>query len=302
MAKKTNTAATFDTKNAIQSLAAVARKALSNEAVFSGTESDLGEPQHFLPTGIEELDEVLEAHKRGYPMGRIIEVFGESQTGKTTLAYNAIAKVQERGGMGVLFTAEGEFSRTLALSYGINTDNLLVVDSNIVEEVFETMHKLIEANKEIPMVIVVDSVAGLSTNAEVANATFDQDRQAQMRAQLISKALRIIGALIPRSPHLLYLINQVNEGEVSPQGFKSKAKPVGGKRIGFYASLRLRVEHLGKVYRTKDKKKYVAGLKVRVTAEKNRLNTPFGSCDLIIDFEKGLRSASSKTEAEEVDE
>ena len=297
--RKKSNSVPFDAENPVFSLRDLARSVLSDDAVFSGTDSELGEPLGFLPTPDDELNKILDREGRGIPMGRIIEAFGPPQTGKSSLAYAAIAAVQKIDGIGVIITAEGEFSKTNALAYGVDTDRVLVVDTNIVEECFTVINKILDQNPDKPVVIVVDSVAGLSTRAEYESDTFDYDRQAQIRAQLISKGLRKIGAKIPRTMHTLYLVNQVNEGETTMQGFKSKAKPVGGVRIGFYASIRLRLEPTGKFYRTKSGKKYVAGLEVKITTEKNRIHTPMLSVDMIIDFEKGLRSKASKKDDEE---
>ncbi len=300
MAKKTTKEMPkVDPSDMMTSLRSVARKVLTDDAVYSGTDSDLGEPCGFIPCNVPELNDILDAGGRGFPMGRIIEVFGDSQTGKSGLAYDLIAKLQGQGGLGVLIVAEGEFSRPLAKSYGVDTDRILVVDTNVVEECFETIQQLIKANPSTPMLFVVDSVAGLSTRAEFESESFDYDRQAQIRAQLISKALRKIGAVIPRTPHTLFLINQVNEGETAPQGFKLKKKPVGGVRIAFYASVRIRLEPTGKFTRTSKGVKYTAGFKVLATIEKNRLHTPMQSVELLIDFEKGVRSLKTKNADED---
>ena len=48
----------------------------------------------FLPTPDDELNKILDREGRGIPMGRIIETFGPPQTGKSSLAYAAIAAVQ----------------------------------------------------------------------------------------------------------------------------------------------------------------------------------------------------------------
>lgn len=297
--KKKNTAATFDSNDAMASLRSIATSVLKNEAVFSGEDTDVGEPQGFLKTPDPELDAILDKQGRGMPMGRIIELYGPSQTGKSSLAYALIAECQRQGGIGILILAEGEYSTMNAHAYGVDESKLIILDTNVVEDVFETINEYLDQNPDIPLVFVIDSVAGLSTKAESESKTFDRSRNAQARALLLSEAFRRIGVKIPRTRHTLVLVNQVNEGEITPQGFKSKGKPVGGVRIGFYASVRLRMEMIEKIKKQRAGRKFVSGLVIRVTTDKNRLNSPFQTLDMIIDFEKGLRSKASKSDDEE---
>ena len=272
----------------------VVEDVLGADAVHMGHNSEYGEPKGYICTGIPELNLVLHRGLKGYPYGRIIEVFGGQSSCKSGLAYDLIARVQQKGGLAVLFPAEGEFSMWLAEKYGVDLKSLVIADTNIVEEVFATINKLVDKmNHDDPLLIVIDSIAGLCTKSEFEDESFAQDRQGMMRAQLLSKGLRKVGAKIPKTKTILFMVNQVNDGEATPQGFMSKPKPPGGRRIGFYASVRLRLETLQKVYRTKDKKKYVAGFKIKITAEKNRLADQYQECELIVDFEKGLMSVEA---------
>lgn len=47
------------------------------------------------PTGSMTLDVALGG---GYPRGRVIEIYGQESTGKTTLALHAVAEIQKNGG------------------------------------------------------------------------------------------------------------------------------------------------------------------------------------------------------------
>jgi hypothetical protein len=45
---------------------------------------------------------------------------------------------------------------------------------------------------------------------------------------------------------------------------------------------------ISKYYRQKKGKKYVAGIKLRITAIKNRLAKPYQEAYVLLDYEKGL--------------
>jgi len=276
----------------IDQMAAQAKQVLkgADGSVYLGSNSELGQPKMFVSTGIPEFDAILhEEPDKGWPMGRIIEIFGDSATGKSGIGCSFGAAVQKAGGLFFVLLAEGEYSSRLAEKYDVDPEKVLLIDTNIVEDAFEFIYKLLDdVDPELPVCILLDSVAGLCTKAEYADGKFDQDRAAQMRAQLISKSLRKVGAKIPRTNVTLFLINQVNEG-ATVGVFKSKPKPPGGKRIAFYCTIRLRLENMGKIYRQKDKVERVRGFKVKVTTEKNRLADQFQECLLKVDFDHGLQ-------------
>lgn len=74
-----------------------------------GSIMKLGDKRELLDTevissGILTLDIALGAG--GYPRGRIIELFGQEGSGKSTIALEAVAEVQRQGGYAVYIDAE----------------------------------------------------------------------------------------------------------------------------------------------------------------------------------------------------
>jgi recombination protein RecA len=55
---------------------------------------------------------------KGYPKGRIIEIYGPESSGKTTLAIHAIAEAQKNGGIAAIIDAEHAFDQFYAKSIG----------------------------------------------------------------------------------------------------------------------------------------------------------------------------------------
>lgn len=280
-------------KKDLNSLADQVSAMLGSHAVHVGKDSVLGVPKMFIPSGVPDLDSLLDREGRGWPTGRIVEAFGASATCKTGFGYALVAQTQKMGGKAVIFPSEGNVDTWLLEQYGTDFDRLMVADSNIVEDVFKVINMLIKAQPDDePLVILIDSVAGLCTRKELEDAEFERSRAAQERALLLSAALRKIGAIIPRKNVILFLINQVRDGNTTPNGAKGKSKPPGGQSIGFYCSVRLRLEFdgKGKKYKTREGKKQVAGLHLKVTCEKNRLAKPMQATTLYLDFEEGLKA------------
>jgi len=254
-----------------------------------GHNSELGTPRAFIPSGVPELNEVLDREGRGWPVGRIIELYGGEATAKSGIAYALLAETQKAGGVAALYPSEGNYDEWLAIQYGIDLDSLILADNETVEGIFGSFRQgLRQIGKNGLFVAVIDSIAGMSTEAELADEELRRDRSAQIRALMISSALRKIGAMIPRTNAILFCVNQLRDA-VDVQ-FGQKSKPPGGRALKFYASIRLRLESLGKVTRTRAGKKYVTGFQVRITAEKNRLARPYQTADIYVDYEQGLRS------------
>ncbi|MFN8707882.1 MAG: DNA recombination/repair protein RecA, partial [Planctomyces sp.] len=77
-----------------------------------------------ISTGALSLDLALGG--RGFPRGRIIELYGPESSGKTTLALHAIASAQKDGGIAAFVDAEHALDPSWARRLGVNLDELLV--------------------------------------------------------------------------------------------------------------------------------------------------------------------------------
>ena len=289
MARKKKEETKAKPKSKLSGLADLLKGQLGAEAVHVGDQHDLGEPKMFIPPGVPGLVEILDRDERGWPTGRIVEIYGAYATCKTGIGYALAAEVQKAGGSFILFPSEGNVDNWLMDMYGFEKENVLVGDENTVEKVFAGIKIMVENAGEEPLLIMIDSVAGLCTEEELNDPDFNRDRGAQVRAMLISKAMRKLGAIIPRTNVILFLINQVREADSAGHA-KKKPQPPGGRAIGFYCSVRIRLEYLGKKNRQKSGKKFVSGIKLKATAEKNRLARPFQDVEFELDFEEGIKA------------
>lgn len=266
------------------------RGSLGTERVHLASDSDQGEPRMFITSGVPDLNKVLDREGRGWPSGRIVEIFGGEATCKTGVGYALIAEAQKVGGVAILYPAEGNYDEWLAQQYGIDIDRLIIGDDETVEGVFESFNRAIRKSKGGLVIGMIDSIAGLATREEIKaaeeGAPFGRDRSAQVRALLLSQALRRMGAYIPRTNAILFCVNQVRENPDISYGEKVKAP--GGRALKFYASVRLKIETIQKVKRQRQGKTRVAGFKLKITAVKNRLARPWQEAMLQLDFDKGL--------------
>ena len=83
------------------------------------------EPLPRIPTGSVALDRIIGG---GYPIGRMIEVFGPASSGKTTVCYHAIAEAQKAypDKWCGFVDSEHSFDPEYAGNIGVNVSELIV--------------------------------------------------------------------------------------------------------------------------------------------------------------------------------
>jgi recombination protein RecA len=145
----------------------------------------------------------------GFSCGRIIEIAGESGTGKTSLCLQTIAAAQKADPdfNAVWVDTENDWdSRKAREVFGIDTDRLIVVEQGYAgaEEVADIIESFI-ATKEVHLV-VVNSVAAFAAKSELDAA--NEKASIGLLARFVSKLMRKLNAAIQETGTTLILINQ----------------------------------------------------------------------------------------------
>ena len=116
-------------------------------------------------TGFAPLNAALDTG--GFPRGAIVEIFGPS-CGKTTLALQTVARLQETGGEAGWIDADRTFDPSYAAGLGVALDRLPLARPDSAEQALEIACQL-AASGALDL-LVVDSAAALTPQMEMQAA------------------------------------------------------------------------------------------------------------------------------------
>lgn len=198
----------------------------------------------------------------GFPLGKLIELYGPYSSGKSLISYRTIAEAQKRGKTCILFDAENAFDPTFAVKLGLDTSKLVLCNDSLGESMFDKLILLLQAEPEI---IVVDSVASLVPKAEFEDPM--EQQTIGLHARMMSKALRKVNAM--NKSTCLIFINQIRE---KPTAYGNPETTTGGRALPFYASIRLEIRRGEFITNSKKEK---IGQEIKFKVVKSKVSQPF---------------------------
>jgi recombination protein RecA len=211
-----------------------------------------------IPTGLAALDAALGVG--GLPRGRIAEIFGPPSCGKSTLAFQIVARLQ-RGGLGAAWIdADSAFDPARADALGVSIERLAVVQPSSAEEALEIACRL-AASGAVDL-LAIDSVAALVPRLEMAAQIGESG--SGLHARVLASGLRKLSAAAARAGMAVLCINQTRR---APQ-FDAEENSAGGPGLKLYAAVRIAMRP-------------VAGRRtVTFRILKNKVAAAFTTCEL----------------------
>jgi len=219
-------------------------------------------------TGIIALDKALGG---GVPEGRMIELFGNNSTGKTTISLSIAACAQKKypNKQVVYVDAEHALDLAWATKLGINLKQFEHCEPEFGEDAIFMLEAYLRSGEV--SVGIVDSVAALLPEVEAKGDIGDAN--IGLQARLIAQAVRRINRMLRKASRqsIIIFINQkrarIGGGPVS-FAFEP-SKNTGGKALPFYMTTRI---DLSKIKAIKDENGNETAQLVRAQVLKNKVN------------------------------
>ncbi len=272
-------------------LARVDRKHGRGAVVRLGEEAVV-EPVEVIPTGLLAID--LATGIGGIPRGRVIEIYGDESSGKSTLAMLLVARVQRDGGTALVVDTEQVIDLDWCRRLGVDTARMLLAQPSDAEEALDIVEQAV-ASGAVDLV-VLDSVAALAPIAE---------QQAEVGEEVVAAGARLLNRAIRRMAHSIHTtrtafvaINQLRmvitprpgmTYEPTATGMHAVTTTPGGMGLKFAASLRI---ELARTQAIRDGAAII-GNRIRVRVAKNKLAPPLATCTIDLYYDGGPCAASS---------
>ena len=202
----------------------------------------------------------------GWPMGRVVELYGPESSGKSLISLKTIVEAQKKGFGCAYIDCENSFDKNFAASLGVNVNDLILTRESQAEKVIDLVCNLFEQTNDIK-VVVFDSLASMIPKIIEEDAL--EDAQMAPMARVMSKGLPKL-ILKNKNNALVIFINQLRMKPGVIHG--NPEYTPGGNSLKYYSSLRVDVRRGDWIFADEDNKKRVGQfVKFRLTKNKSAI-------------------------------
>lgn len=207
----------------------------------------------------------------GLPFGKLVMLAGDSDSGKTSLAITAMKAAQTQD-VGVIYVeTEGKTSKSDLVSWGVDVNGIILVQSGIAEEAFELLFAAWDGFKKkypgAPLLVVFDSIGNVVSQRDSEISLTEQSSQPGGKGKINRLALNKMVAKRDEDNAAILVLNYCYDNMGAPG--KTNA---GGKALNFFSSLTFQSSRKGWYEQQVKGRKVRSGAIVIWKLYKNHLN------------------------------
>ena len=240
--------------------------------------------QSVIPTGMTELDDALGIG--GIPRGRVIEIYGEADSGKSALALHIARRSYGRA---LYIDADHHLSKSMLWASDIDPGALYLFHAETLEDALDVCKLAAPAFD----VIVIDSLPALPTIAEIRRTNdmlMTYPIRNDTQAAVLSRALPRLMPTLHTTGCTLIVINQLRSkpGVV----YETPDYSTGGNALKYYSAVRLETHRREPIreYATCNGGKTI-GQRLAVRVVKNKCAAPGRRAEIYWGYERGFVEA-----------
>ncbi len=231
---------------------------------------------------------------KGCPSGRILQLSGDSGTGKTFICMNASREAQQKGYFVIWFDTEGATDRGMMERIGIDTTKIKVIDTDSITKINQIILKIldnaIDNGVDTKYLFVIDSIGAINTTETIEKAKDGSETRDMTKQKNIKKLFTTISSKLKKSGFPMIITNHTYS-TMNPYG--DPKKTAGGSGAEFMPSITLRLsksslksEDDNETSVEADVKK--TGIKVTSVQEKARFTKAGLNITFHVSFYKGM--------------
>ena len=265
--------------------------------------------QDLIPTGSVMLNLACSDQiDGGYGLGKIVNLIGDSSTGKTLLALSMLAEVAglKRFNDYRLIFDDAEMALEFDMEYLFGKKIVKRIETDIISDTIEEWYGnvLRTIKKGKPFIYVLDSFDSITSEAEQERGKKYEKTKAQLAAErkgkkkkgsyktekprMASEILRVIGGKIADNKSLVFIISQTRDNIGFGAMFQPKTRS-GGKALKFYCTHEIWLA-VGKAVKSKERD---IGNAVMAKVSKNKLTGKKREIEFPIYYDYGADDISS---------
>lgn len=208
---------------------------------------------------------------KGLPFGKLVMIAGDSDSGKTSAAIEAMKAAQAQE-VGIIYVeTEGKTTENDLKAWGVDPSSILLVQSGIAEEAFELLFNAWDGfSQKYPdskLLVVFDSIGNVVSQRDSEIDLTEQDSKPGGKGKINRLAINKMVGRRDKDNAAILIINYTYDNIGSPG--KTNA---GGKAVNFFSSLTFQTTRKGWYEQTVKGQKVRAGALVSWKLFKNHLD------------------------------